>query len=73
MINISAGESTQSYEIDVKSRMAECTETFDIIIKSVTACGVAIGSNNTSTVMIKDNSSKTMVGPLLASYVVTDL
>ena len=59
MINISAGESTQSFKIDtVVSRMVECTETFNITIMSVNTCGVAIGNINTSTVMIKDNSSK---------------
>ena len=58
IIHILAGESTQSFEIDIiMSRVAECIETFNISITS-TACGVIIGSNNTSEVMIKDNASK---------------
>ena len=59
MINILAEESTQSFEINtIMSKAVECIETFNISIISVTGCGVTIGSNNTSKVMIKDNGSK---------------
>ena len=59
MINILPGTSMQSFKIDtVMSMTVECIETFNITIMSVSTCGVAIGSDNTSTVMIKDNGSK---------------
>ena len=40
------------------STMVECDETFNVSIISVTACGVSVGSNNNSEVIIKDNNGK---------------
>ena len=59
IINIAANVSTQLFNIPIiNSNTVECNETFNVIIKSVTGCGVAIGNNHSSEVIIKDNLSK---------------
>lgn len=56
-ITVSAGVTAQSFKINiVNSDLVECTETFNVRIKSVTSCGFAIGSINITKVMITDNS-----------------
>ena len=60
-INIPAEASTQSFEIGtINSGTAECTETFNVTITSVTGCGVTIGNNNISEVKIQDNKSQSI-------------
>ena len=58
-INISATMSAQLFKINISnSNIVECIETFNVTIISVTGCGVTIGSNNNSKVIIKDDLSK---------------
>ena len=42
----------------IDNNIAECHETFNVTIVSVTTCGVTIGSNNISEVMITDDDGK---------------
>lgn len=58
-VSVPARESTQSFKISIKPRsLVECNEIFNVRIKSVSSCGVTIGSNNTAEVTITDNNSK---------------
>ena len=55
-LNILAGESTQSFLININdSDIVECNETFNITIVSVTTCGATIGSNRSTEVTIIDD------------------
>ena len=40
------------------NNIVECNEMFNITMMSVTTCGVTIGSNRISEVMIRDNDRK---------------
>ena len=42
----------------VNNNVKECIESFNVRIISVTTCGVAIGNNNMSEVIITDDDSK---------------
>ena len=44
----------------IDNRIIECNEIFNVTIVSVTTCGVTIGSNNISEVMITDDDGKNM-------------
>lgn len=58
-VSIPAGKSMVNFTVDtIISEMVECDETFNISIISVTTCGVTIGSNNNSKVIIKDNDGE---------------
>ena len=39
----------------INNSIVECIETFNVMITSVTTCGVTIGTNNMSEVVITDN------------------
>ena len=54
-VNTPAGVTTQPLTINIiNNNIVECDETFNVTIVSVTTCGVTIGSNNISEVMITD-------------------
>ena len=58
-LNVPAGVTTQPLTINIiDNNIFECDETFNITIESVTTCGVTIGSNNISEVMITDDDGK---------------
>ena len=60
-IIIPPGVTMQTFQINVVNNninIAECNETFNVTIVSVTTCGVTIGSNNISGVMITDDDGK---------------
>ena len=40
------------------NNIVECNETFNVTMVSVTTCGVTIGSNRISEVMIRDDDGK---------------
>ena len=59
MVNIPAGVMTQLLIVAiVDNDFVECDETFIVTILSVTTCGVTIGNNNRSEVIIADDDSK---------------
>ena len=60
-INVPAGVTMQMFTINIaENNIVECNETFNVIIMSVTTCGVTIGSycNRISEVMIRDDDGK---------------
>ena len=58
-IIIPPGVTMQTLKINVvNNNIVECHETFNVTIVSVTTCGVTIGSNNNSEVMITDDDGK---------------
>ena len=58
-VNISAGVTMQPLIINIiDNNIVECNETFNVTMVSVTTCGVTIGSNRTSEVMIRDDDGK---------------
>ena len=58
-IIIPPGVTMQTFKINIfNNNIAECNETFSVTIVSVTTCGVTIGSNNISEVMITDDDGK---------------
>ena len=58
-IVVPAGVTMQAFTINIVNNNAiECNETFNVTIVSVTTCGVTIGSNNISQVMITDDDGK---------------
>ena len=58
-ITIPPGTLMQTFLINIfDSNLLECNETFIITMVSVTTCGVTIGSNNNSEVMIRDDDGK---------------
>lgn len=53
---IPAGALSHLFAINITNdNIAECNETFSLAMKSVSLCGVAIGSDNTSEVVIIDD------------------
>ena len=49
----------QTFIINIfDNNLMECNETFIITMVSVTTCGVTIGNNNNSEVMIRDDDGK---------------
>ena len=58
-VNVPAGVTTQPLAINIiDNNITECNEAFNVTIVSVTTCGVTIGSNNISEVMITDDDGK---------------
>ena len=59
MVAVPAGVMMQSFTIDiVNNSIVECDETFTVTISSVTTCGVTIGSDSSTEVIITDDDSK---------------
>ena len=59
IVNVPAGITMQSFTINIiDNDIVECNEMFNITMMSVTTCGVAIGSNRISEVMIRDDDGK---------------
>ena len=57
-INVSARQVTQSFTVNIiDDDVVECIKTINVAIMSVENCGFAIGSNNTSEVIIRDDDS----------------
>ena len=49
----------QTFSINIiDNDIVECNETFNVTMMSVTTCGVTIGSNRISEVMIRDDGGK---------------
>ena len=58
-VNVPARVTTPPLTVNIiNNNIAECHETFNVTIVSVTTCGVTIGSNNISEVMITDDDGK---------------
>ena len=58
-VNVPAGVTMQPLTINIlDNNIVECNETFNVTMVSVTTCGVTIGSNRTSEVMIRDDDGK---------------
>ena len=52
----------QTFAINITDNSdVECNETFSMAIISVTTCGVTIGSDRVSEVMIRDDDSKYLI------------
>ena len=52
----------QTYTINITDNSeVECNETFSIAILSVTTCGVTIGSNRVSEVIIRDDDGEYLI------------
>ena len=59
VVDVPDGVMTQSFTIDiVDNDNVECDESFIVTIISVTTCGVTIGDNNRTEVIITDDDSK---------------
>ena len=60
-INVPAEVTMQMFTINIaENNIVECNETFNVIMMSVTTCGVTIGSNRISEVIIRDDDGKHM-------------
>ena len=58
-IIILPGIEMQAFAINIiDNNIVECNEMFNVTITSVTTCGVTIGSDRVSEVMIRDDDSK---------------
>ena len=58
-VNVPAGVTMQPLTINlIDNSIVECNEIFNVTIVSVTTCGVTIGSNRSSEVMIRDDDGK---------------
>ena len=58
-VNVPAGVTMQPLTINIiDNNIVECNEIFNVIMVSVTTCGVTIGSNRISEVMIRDDDGK---------------
>ena len=58
-VDVPAGVTMQQLLINIiDNNIVECNETFTIAMISVTTCGVTIGNNNNSEVMIRDDDGK---------------
>ena len=58
-VNVPAGVTIQPLTINIiDNNIVECNEMFNVTMVSVTTCGVAIGSNRISEVMIRDDDGK---------------
>lgn len=68
-ISVQTGTFSQSFTIDVFDDLfVEGDETFTAQIESVSACGIAIGSNNTIEVIIMDNEGMHVCNICTYSY-----
>ena len=60
-INVPAEVTMQPFTINIaENNIVECNEKFNVIMMSVTTCGVTIGSNRISEVIIRDDDGKHM-------------
>ena len=58
-VNVPAGVTMQPLTISIiDNNIVECNEMFNVTMVSVTTCGVTIGSNRISEVMIRDDDGK---------------
>ena len=58
-VNVPAEVTMQPLTINIlDNNIVECHETFNVTMVSVTTCGVTIGSNSNSEVMIRDDDRK---------------
>ena len=58
-VDVLAGVVTQEIMINIiNNSIVECIERFNVRITSVTTCGVTIGTNNMSEVVITDDDGK---------------
>ena len=58
-ITIPPGVTSQSFTTNIiDNNIVECNEKFNVTMASATTCGVKIGSNRISEVMIRDDDSK---------------
>ena len=58
-VNVPAGVTMQSLTINIiDDNIVECNEMFNVTMVPVTTCGVTIGSNRISEVMIRDDDGK---------------
>ena len=58
-VDVLAGVVTQEIMINIiNNSIVECIERFNVRITSATTCGVTIGTNNMSEVVITDDDSK---------------
>ena len=61
-VDVPAGVMMHSFTIDIiNTNTVECIERFIVRIISVTTCGVTVGSDNTSEVIITDDDSKLVI------------
>ena len=59
VVNVPAGVMMQTFMLNIiDNNIEECIERFNVRIISVTTCGVTVGSNNISEVIITDDDSK---------------
>ena len=59
IVNVQAGVTMQPLTINIiDNNIVECNEMFNVTMVSVTTCGVTIGSNRISEVMIRDDDGK---------------
>ena len=62
IINNKIVEYNETFNVTMTSitnnKIVECNETFNVTMTSVTICGVTIGSNRSSEVMIRDDDGK---------------
>ena len=58
-VNVPAGVTMQPLTINIfNNNIVECNEMFNVTMVCVTTCGVTIGSNRISEVMIRDDDGK---------------
>ena len=58
-VNVPAGVVIQPLTINIiNNNIVECNEMFNVTMVSVITCGVTIGSNRISEVMIRDDDGK---------------
>ena len=58
-VNVPAGVTMQPLAINIiDNNIVECNEMFNVMMVSVTTCGVTIGSNRISEVIIRDDDGK---------------
>ena len=58
-ISISPRVTSRFLTVDIiNNNIVECNEAFNVTMMSVTTCGVTVGSNRISQVMIRDDDSK---------------
>ena len=58
-VNVQAGMTMQPFTVSITdSSIVECNEKFNVTIMSVTTCGVTIGSNRVSEVIIRDDDGE---------------
>ena len=58
-VNVPSGVKIQSFTINITdSSIVKCNEKFNVVLLSVTTCGVTIGHNKITEVIIRDAKSK---------------